>query len=274
MHNNTLTDLPLEELRGICNKFNIPKYGSKKIIADRIQRELLYETFTFLKLDNEITVKSFRFNPVFEKIKTEKDFYEHELLDKLGKLLSENSVIIDVGGNSGNNTLYFLKICGFKKSFVFEPKKSSIQLIRENAALNNVEERIEINSSRISAISSKSSGTFWYNTGNNVHIDKLSCVRVSTLDNIFANMDEKISLIKIDTGGYEKEVLKGAMIVIDKHKPVICVAPLVKSENQDDYDEEGEALCELIGSDRYNLHSSSGTIPGSYAHIFTPKIVN
>jgi FkbM family methyltransferase len=292
MFNNTLSDLSLKELKSICNDFSIPGYGTKKIISDRIQKKLLYETFTFLKLDNEIAIKDYRFSPIFEKMKTEKDFYEHRCLDEIRKLLSENSVSIDVGARSGNSTIYFLKICDFQKSFVFEPKKSSTQLIRENARLNNVEEKIVINEKGVSAISSKSSGTFWHAQSSNISADKPSCARVSSLDDIFSAMSEKISVIKIAAGVLERQVLIGARGIIEKHRPIIvvgqqqngpqlslleeaeCRQASASTSSVHGQDRVRNLLSDLIEEYQYELCFAYKESQDTCTHIFAPKIVN
>ena len=95
------------------------------------------------------------------------------------------------------------------------------------------------------------------------------CIRDS-----FADMDKKISVIKIDVEGLEKEVIKGALSTIDKHRPVISIESLVKSEDQADHDKARQSLNDLIGTNKYTLHFSYGALPGPYTYIFVPKIVN
>ena len=116
MLNNTLSDLSLNELKDICKEFDLPQYGSKTKIAERIQSNLLYDTFSFKKGNKTIKIKDYRFDFIFEKIKMEKDFYEHELLDKIKKITRSKHTVIDVGGHVGNHTIYFLSIF-FGQSF-------------------------------------------------------------------------------------------------------------------------------------------------------------
>ena len=279
MLDNTLSDLSLKELKSICLEFKLPMYGTKKNISDRIQKSLLYETFSFSKLDNEIKIKDYRFDYIFEKIKMENDFYEHELLDEIRNILTENSIMLDVGGHIGNHSIYFLKVCEFKKSYIFEPRKPLIRLIHENALLNGIDEKIVINRDGVTAISSSPGMLKFekrknYNLGTGRIINELGSDKVSTLDLVFADIDEKISLIKIDVEGLETEVLKGAQAVINKHSPVICIESLMKSESQDEHDKAKEVLSNLMGRNRYNLHFSYGALPGPYTYIFAPKIVN
>jgi len=277
MLNNTLAELTLKELRAVCEEFNVPSYGSKKSIAERIQKTLLYETFTFSKFDNDIKIKSYRFDYIFEKIKMESDFYENVLLDEIKNVLSENSIMIDVGGHIGNHTLYFLKVCNFKKSYIFEPRKPLIKLIKENAALNDLEEQIIVNEGGVEALSSSVAKLKFekrknYNLGTGRIVDEPGDVNVSTLDAVFSNFTDKISLIKIDVEGLEREVIKGGMNTIKKHTPIISIESLLKSDSQDEHDAAKETLVELIGKDRYRLHFSYGALPGPYTYIFRPKV--
>jgi FkbM family methyltransferase len=278
MLNNTLGELSLKELRSICKEFSIPSYGAKKTISKRIQKMLLYETFTFSKFNREIKIKDYRFDYIFEKIKMEKDFYEHELLDEIKSVLSENNIIIDVGGHIGNHSIYFLKVCDFDKSYIFEPRKPLISLIRENAILNDIAEKVIINLNGVEAISSQQGMLKFekrkdYNLGTGKITNAPGSSKVATLDSVFGDTADKISLIKIDVEGLEREVLKGAKKVIDKHTPVISIESLVKSESQLEHDAARDSLNELIG-DSYKIHYSFGALPGPYTYIFVPIVVN
>ena len=233
MLNNTLTDLPLKKLKQICEEYDLPQYGSKRIVAKRIQENLLYETYSILKNGKKIFFKDYRFDFIFEKIKMENDFYEHELLDKIFKYVKKDSIGIDVGGHIGNHTLYFLKIIELNKVYVFEPRKPLARLLSENATLNKVEEKIVLNVSGVEALSSEV-GTFKfekrknYNLGTGKIIKESGNVNVSTIDNLFKETKEKISIIKVDVEGLEREVLKGAKNIIKEHTPVICIESLGK----------------------------------------------
>ena len=58
-------------------------------------------------------------------------------------------------------------------------------------------------------------------------------VSVETLDRVLADQ-ARLDLIKIDVEGYEMEVLKGGLQVLEKHRPVVyfeCIASYVQNRN-------------------------------------------
>ena len=65
MLNDTLEDLPIKKLKEICSEYEIPGYGSKSDIAERIKKNLLYETYSFHSDDIEIFFKDYRFDFIF-----------------------------------------------------------------------------------------------------------------------------------------------------------------------------------------------------------------
>lgn len=279
MLNNTLSSLSLKELRKICSEYSIPLYGSKKTISERIRKKLLYETFTFTKLGREIKIKDYRFDYIFEKIKMENDFYEHELLDEIHRRLrGENSILIDVGGHIGNHTIYFLKVCDFKKSYIFEPRKELIALISENANLNNLKTKVVINKCGIEAISSVEKRLSFekrkdYNFGTGKIIERPGEINVSTIDNLFCDVGEKISVVKIDVEGLEQNVLAGARETIKKHTPIIAIESQLKTEDLVAHAKARQALSDEVG-DNYDIVFCYGADPGPYTYIFVPKVVN
>lgn len=278
MLNNTLVDLPLKKLKQICEEYGLPKYGSKSTVAKRIQENLLYETYSILKNGKEVFFKDYRFDFIFEKIKMENDFYEHELLDNIFKYVKKGSVGIDIGGHIGNHTLYFLKIMELNKVYVFEPRKPLAKLLSENSVLNDIEEKIVLNMSGVEALSSEA-GIFRfekrknYNLGTGKILKEEGDVKVSTVDDLFKDIKENISIIKVDVEGLEREVLKGARNTIKKHLPVICIESLVKSTNQKDHDSAQRIILDILDDDRYKLKFTYGALPGPFTYLFVPDVV-
>lgn len=92
---------------------------------------------------NEIINKKFNYDGIeynFWGLPNEHIFkhipwYEHGLLDIL-KDLNKEGVYVDVGGNIGNHSLYFLNHCKSTKLYVFEPEDFCFELLRKNLETN------------------------------------------------------------------------------------------------------------------------------------------
>ena len=140
-------------------------------------------------------------------------------------------IVFDVGANIGQSALYYNKILKNPKIYSFEPVKSTFRELLSNAkehhdivpfqlALGSKEEKVEIllndqslNNSLIKEVYSKNG------------LEKKEIIDVKTADKFFDNLNlNKIDILKIDTEGYDLEVLKGAKSLFEhkKIKYVFC----------------------------------------------------
>lgn len=146
--------------------------------------------------------------------------------------------IFDVGANYGQTALHYNSLFNTAKIFSFEPVKASYEkLINETQTIKNIschnialgeennnveiylhkEENSQLNS--LKAINSNQTG-----------ITK-ETINVVTLDNFAKGQKiETIDLLKIDTEGFELEVLKGAYSFLKnkKIKAILCEVALSK----------------------------------------------
>lgn len=119
--------------------------------------------------------------------------------------------IIDGGGYNGDTAYMFSKYFPDSKIYVFEPLSvniSKINNVSKECSLNNVipvqkalgekEEQIEI-------------------TFNDTEL-----ADVTTIDSFFA--DKNVGLIKLDTEGFETNIINGAQKTIKEQKPVLAIA--------------------------------------------------
>lgn len=70
--------------------------------------------------------------------------YEKHIQEKLFELGSKNKVFIDIGAADGFHAIGLIKSGAIKKSICFEISKKGQQIIKRNAALNNLEKFVEI----------------------------------------------------------------------------------------------------------------------------------
>lgn len=155
--------------------------------------------------------------------------------------------ILDIGANTGQFAIY-MRSYGFKGEILsFEPLKSAFQKLRTlsenddnwqafNFALGD---NIQTNTINIANNSSSSSildmlPSHLKSAPHSKYIDKQK-IEVKTIDSIFdnLNLNDKKIMLKIDTQGYEKNVLDGAVKSL-KHISLIqlemSIIPLYKDE--------------------------------------------
>ena len=150
--------------------------------------------------------------------------------NKIRQFVKSSDVVIDVGANIGLFSLILSDLVGdIGKVYSFEPIPMLHRKLVNNIRINNVnnietiekgignsESEIEIfmnpEQSGLSSAVVKPSGKFISQK-----------IKLTSLDNFFSSRKEKISFIKIDTEGYEPQVLIGAKGLIKRDKPIIYI---------------------------------------------------
>ena len=139
------------------------------------------------------------------------------------KKIKHRIKVVDVGGNIGNHTIFFSKVCG-ADVVSFEPQKNCFETLKLNCELNSVNcECFNVaigEDNRKVAIDQFDS----LNLGGN----SFSYSDICDGDNIVCrSLDsfsfEYIDFIKIDVEGFEIEVLKNSINTIQRHKPLIFI---------------------------------------------------
>jgi len=152
------------------------------------------------------------------------NYFDIMNLDKMGKFLNKDSVVLDIGANIGNHTLYFANECHVKKIYSFEPITETFKILKKNIKLNNLEDRVTIqnvglsNENTTGAIASFDE----YNIGGTrLKHDNDGDIKLITVDSL--NIKEKIDFIKIDVEAMDDKVVLGAAETIRKNLPVIAI---------------------------------------------------
>lgn len=157
------------------------------------------------------------------------DGWENEVYEACKQYIKPTSNIIEVGAHIGTHTVPFSKLTN-RFVFAFEMQRMIGQILNTNIIMNNCRNVVVYNeivsdqdgSARIADLVALDGGE--YNSGN-AKVEKIlhkkgHPIRVSTLDKKFEGFDN-IDLIKIDVECHEVPVLKGALNIIKKNKPVI-----------------------------------------------------
>ncbi len=160
--------------------------------------------------------------------------FEQEELNFFSSYIDHGFVVLDIGANIGLHSLYAANLVGVNgKVYSFEPVKSTFNRLKENILINkfnniqafNVAMSDESKTSEITV--SKDGFDAWNSmvgkscqTGDNFEIET---IKTLTLDSFVEkeHLQNKIDFIKIDTEGWELQVLKGGREYLKNYSPVI-----------------------------------------------------
>lgn len=136
----------------------------------------------------------------------------------------KDTIILDIGANIGNHTLYYLNECNAKKVICFEPVSDTFRILSRNVEINNLSDKAVL----INAAVGESDGSAIMssydiqNTGMaTVEPSDNGPIKMISIDNY--QLFDKIGLVKIDVEGFELSVLKGMVNVLKKDKPFISI---------------------------------------------------
>ena len=211
----------------------------------------------------EILYHAFWNKMFLEELNTVKDF------------VKKGDTVIDVGGNLGFFVLILNELVGNSgKIYSFEPSKNLNIKLASTLKINNLQNVTLVN---IALGESEGTTTLHYNPKqsglssivSNSESDSLSEeIKVTTLDNYSANLSGRVSFIKIDTEGYEPQVLKGATELIIRDKPTIYI------ELGGDYQTSSTEALKILKVLNYSCKAENidlKTVPAGINFIATPK---
>ena len=153
-------------------------------------------------------------------------FYEGEELARVATLLPKAPVVLDVGANIGNHSLYFALKTGAKQVIPVEPNPAALPALVANVLVNRLSETISLAYLGFGLGERDESGF-----GMKVHRRNLGATKmyagaggplsVRRGDAVFADLTP--DLVKIDVEGMEMEVLRGLGDVIARAQPVLMI---------------------------------------------------
>ncbi|EGK8061560.1 FkbM family methyltransferase [Campylobacter lari] len=184
-------------------------------------------------------------------------FYSENQLKKIDKYLSEESIVLDIGANIGNHSIYWSLISNVKAIYSFEPIKNTFDILQKNIYINNIKDKIQIFNIALGKENSYADIKFY--DSNNIGATQITQknpshpsaanvqnIQIVKLDE-FINSNfqyEKIDMIKIDVEGFENNVLAGAVNTIEKYHPTIVI---------EIFDENYEKINSFFHSISYSL---------------------
>ena len=171
-------------------------------------------------------------NPTLERVQMRGLFYEQRDLEALKDEIAAGAVIVDVGANTGNHTVFFAAIMGAARVVPVEPNPAAIDFLRETVRVNGL---ANVDLSKLGVGVGSASGAARLDEGRRGFLGTATLtagedgdIPVRRLDEL---IDTPVDLIKIDVESMEIDVLDGAEKLIDRSRPKIMIE--VRDENID-----------------------------------------
>jgi len=142
----------------------------------------------------------------------------------------KDKIVIDAGSNIGEFAIHCAKL-GAKKVYAFEPITETFKILEKQIEINNLKGKVIPikmalgNKNEIMSIffnGDRKGEAKIYDDTKNINfktINHSEQVKVIKLDDFIKK--EKIAFIKMDTEGYEENILRGASRIIKKDKPIL-----------------------------------------------------
>jgi len=187
-----------------------------------------------------------------------------EMVDFFKKFIKQGDLVIDIGANIGDTTVPMALAAGITGiTLGFDPNPYVFNILKINATLNKKKQNII---PQLNAISVKEEDFYYVSSeasfsngaisqtkesrhGKFIYPNKIKGINL--LQFLEQNYQEKLnnfSFIKIDTEGYDKEIIKSIPGLIDKYKPVI-----VAESFGDSTPAEKEELYNVISGHGYEI---------------------
>lgn len=163
-------------------------------------------------------------------------YYEDDLLFFItsvfrGGVQLKNQVVLDIGANIGNHSIYFAKECGAEQIIAFEPVRKTFDILKKNIEINDLEKKVRLYNCGVGEIHSSAS-VVEYNLNNiggtTLQNSENGNIEIYSIGEL--NFDEEIALIKIDVEGYEEQVVRGALQLIKRCKPTMMIEAWDRSD--------------------------------------------
>jgi FkbM family methyltransferase len=218
-----------------------------------------------------MSVNVFPNDPIGYAVINTGTFYEVDFLEWILKNYPKHKVILDIGANVGNHSIFFANILESSKVISFEPVPVNLHLLKSNTeGMNILVKEYALSNEEGTA---KVYNTQDFNFGgftlesdkfpNHNPVDVGVTVNKVTLDSL--NLNE-VTMIKIDVENHELKVLEGARDTILRNKPIIFIEnlnhgyPLVCPPNK---------FNKFFESINYELKNSN--ISGGFMDLWVPK---
>ena len=176
-------------------------------------------------------------------------FVSQEMVDFFKKFIKQGDLVIDIGANIGDTTVPMALAAGSSGiTLGFDPNPYVYKILEINASLNKEKQNII---PLLNAISVKDEDFYYVSSeasfsngaisptkeskhGKFVYPNKIKGINLlQFLEKNYMDRLNVFSFIKIDTEGYDKEIIKSIHDLIEKYKPTIVAESFGDSTNEE-----------------------------------------
>lgn len=231
----------LEFYREIQNKVN--EYGMKSVSLFNYIYYIMNEKYkeVYDLFEDEYSKKLY-LNLLYGKMKGDSqfiyDYFERNIYFALPQFncLDRDFVFVDCGAFVGDTIEQYITnhLGFFKKIYAFEPGKSQFECLKRRTERVSYEWGLNDNKIVLEnmAIGDKAQQVKCENATNNFHsgdrfidgTDGTGNIKMTSLDEYFLGLDDRISMIKADIEGNELAMLKGAHEIIKRDHPLMAIS--------------------------------------------------
>lgn len=198
------------------------------------EMSLAHDVFVAKIGESLFALPSFDTDHIQRSLILNRDFYERALLDKFAEYCRLNNkcgVFLDVGANIGNHSIFLNSLDLFQKTIAFEPAKDTFQILSKNVDINKANDKIEIKNIALGSI--RKTALLEHTDKNNIGMNRIvvgqdrlhknegEYVEICVLDELYPDL--LCDAIKIDVEGFEYEVVKGAIDLLRRSKPILWI---------------------------------------------------
>jgi len=158
-----------------------------------------------------------------KKVATSGSPYEEEMLTAMRGRLHSGDLVLDIGANVGNHTIYLAAVAKCRV-VAFEPNRALTEALERSVVLNGLTDEVTVHSVAVGRLASKGKFAVLDEAnlgGQSVAVEDDGDFDVITLDSF--PLPGRVAAIKIDVEGMEPDVLAGAHGLIERDKPLVYV---------------------------------------------------
>lgn len=187
------------------------------------QEKVFPENIESVKIQNNVMLSGYRGEYVFNRVKSSGKFYENHILSSWFKP-NMFKTVFDIGANLGNHTLFFASNSPDAEIYSFEPMPANYKLLECNVRNNHLEKRVHLYNKAVGAESGtvQMSVSIANNNGTAKIVDGVGTemAEVLAIDELNLPIPD---FVKIDTEGYEINVLKGMYKTLERSNALVWI---------------------------------------------------